>query len=89
VLHVNVLEALVGFKKSFPHLDSNFVDLVREGVTRDGEVVTVQGKGMPIAGKSGKFGDLVVTVRVKYPQSLEQAQKDLLNQALSTVIDWF
>jgi len=88
VLHINVLEALVGFKKSFPHLDSNMVDLVREGVTHDGEVVSIQGKGMPIAGKHAKFGDLIVTVRVKYPQSVDESQKELLRQALSSIEHW-
>lgn len=83
-LRITLLEALVGFSVSLTHLDKKALDIKRSSVTFDGQVIAIRGRGMPVKG-SGKFGDLLVTVKVKYPTYLDEKRKDLLKEALSGV----
>ena len=74
VYSITLAEALVGFTRTFVHLDGRTVTLRQEGVTRPGEVVKVAGEGMPVLHSSRK-GDLFVTYTVRFPSSLTAAQK--------------
>jgi len=87
-MQITVLDALVGFNKTFEHFDKKQVQVSQEGVTPDGQVLTVTGKGMPITRKPGKYGDLFVTIRVQYPTSLDKDQKEAVSKVLSKVTSW-
>lgn len=73
-LTISLVDALVGFEKSVPHLDGHAVSLGTKGVTRPGEVRKVAGEGMPVY-ESSKRGDLIITFAVDFPESLTAAQK--------------
>ena len=74
VYSITLAEALVGFTRTFVHLDGRTVTLSQQGVTRPGEVVKVPGEGMPVLHSSRK-GDLFVTYTIRFPTELTAAQK--------------
>ena len=81
VYSITLEEALVGFRRSFVHLDGREVQLVQSTVTRHGEVVRVPGEGMPLRHSSNK-GDLYVTFNIRMPAALDQQQKAAVSQLL-------
>lgn len=83
-LRIDLIQALVGFDVEFDHLDKKKVRLQRNSVTHDGEIMKVKGKGMPRKGSTA-FGDLYVTIKVKYPRKLDNKQKQMIEEALRNV----
>lgn len=82
-LSITLLEALVGFKKSFEHVDGHIVTVEKKDVTFCSEVVTVRGEGMPRkGGKSGR-GDLLVTLLIQFPRDFSPKQKNLIREAIT------
>jgi len=77
VYSITLLEALVGFTRSFTHLDGREVTLTRTEVTRPGEVVRVEGEGMPLRHSSRK-GNLFVTFTIRMPAQLDEGAKEAL-----------
>jgi len=75
-MNITLLEALVGFSKTFRHLDGHEVVVSREVVTKPGEVVRVPNEGMPQHRDPSTFGDLFIEFSIKMPESLTQEQKD-------------
>jgi len=75
-LTVSLLEALVGFNKKIRHLDGHTVDVVRTEVTKPGQVLTINGEGMPQHNFPSQTGDLLVEITVKFPASLTEEQKE-------------
>jgi DnaJ family protein B protein 11 len=89
-LGVTLTEALVGFEKTVRHLDGHDVILKKDGITRPGEVMVVQGEGMPVyEGSGGAAGQLVVTVMVRFPESsLGKKEQSELEDVLKKVEAW-
>ncbi|KAF8965353.1 DnaJ- protein scj1, partial [Entomortierella lignicola] len=57
---ITLEQALLGFELEVKHLDGKAIKLTRgQEVTPFGFVQTLQGRGMPIKGSRGDFGDLV------------------------------
>ncbi|TKW14291.1 hypothetical protein SEVIR_5G158800v4 [Setaria viridis] len=77
-----ILEALVGFKKNFNHLDNHSVEIGTEGITKPKEVRKFEGEGMPLYQSSSK-GDLYITFDVVFPEHLTDDQKAKLTSILS------
>lgn len=48
--------------------------------TQNGTTIRMKGKGMPVYGKAGKFGDLYVQLQVHIPDKLTEKQKELFEQ---------
>lgn len=48
--------------------------------TQNGKNIRIRGKGMPVYGKSGTFGDLYLQVRVLVPESLSAEERQLFEQ---------
>ncbi|PUZ56646.1 hypothetical protein GQ55_5G343100 [Panicum hallii var. hallii] len=71
---ISLLEALVGFKKNFNHLDNHSVEIGTEGITKPKEVRKFEGEGTPLY-KSNKKGDLYITFDVVFPEGLTDDQK--------------
>ena len=80
---VSLVDALVGFERSFVHLDGREVKLAAAGVTRPGEVRKVEGEGMPLYNRAGAKGDLWVTYSIEFPASLTEEQKGAVRAALA------
>jgi DnaJ family protein B protein 11 len=90
---VSLVEALVGFRRNVTHLDGHQVPIDWQGVTRPGDVRRIAEQGMPLfgdaadkapLGKDGKTrrkaGDLVLTFRVAFPESLTDAQREAVRK---------
>jgi len=52
--------------------------------TQSGKTIRIKGKGMPVYGKAGKFGDLYVQLQVQIPDKLTDKQKELFEQLKNT-----
>ena len=82
-LHLTLREALLGFEKSFAHMDGRDVPVVAADISQPGRVLTLVGEGMPRGHDPTDKGDLLVTLVVDMPRELDQRQRDLLAQALT------
>lgn len=71
--------AALGGAIEVPAIDGTKVKVTIPEGTQSNTNFRLKGKGMPIL-KSGKFGDLIITVKVEVPVKLSKAQKDLLLQ---------
>ncbi|KAH7825802.1 putative Hsp40 [Monocercomonoides exilis] len=101
-LHVNftitLLESIVGEVFQIPHFGNRLVTVDRKNkFTREGEVITVKGEGLPIGKKSGSWmsswskknnsktqkADLIITFHVQYPKQLSEKQRKAIIETLS------
>lgn len=73
---ISLLEALVGFSKKIKHLDGHTVDVIRTEVTKPGQVITIEGEGMPVHNFPSQTGNLHIEFTVKFPTSLTEEQKE-------------
>lgn len=80
---ISLLESLIGFEKSFNHLDGHTVNIKKTDVTHCSETIKVNGEGMPIKNSNKKRGDLYVTFHIDFPKNLNENQKKLVTEALS------
>jgi molecular chaperone DnaJ len=79
VMPIKMSTAAIGGSVEVPSIDGTKVKLnIPEG-TQSGMQFRVKGKGMPIM-KSGRFGDMIVHVKVEIPVRLTQTQKDMLKK---------
>ena len=52
--------------------------------TQNGKILRLKGKGMPVYGKEGRFGDMLVKVNVKIPEHLTPEQLELFRKLKET-----
>jgi DnaJ-class molecular chaperone len=86
-IEITLLESLVGFSKSFDHVDGHQVTVTKSDVTYCGEVFVVKGEGMPIKDssrdrKARKRGDFFVTLSIAFPKTFTEEQKAALKTIL-------
>lgn len=81
-INVPLSAALEGFERSLKHLDGRQVVVRSSGVTQPGAVIVLQGEGMPVRGSWSSFGDLRVTVNVKFPSKLSATAQKQLSELL-------
>jgi DnaJ-class molecular chaperone len=79
---ISLLDSLVGFSRTFKHLDDHNVVVTKQTVSSCSEVVTVKGEGMPKKGKKGVKGDLHITLQIEFPRQFNEKQKDQIRAAL-------
>ena len=82
---ISLLESLVGFKKTFEHLDGHVVTIEKNDVTYCSETMIVRGEGMPRKGnKNNKSkGDLLITLNISFPRDFTPEQKELIRKAMA------
>lgn len=78
-LHINLKQALLGSTVSVKGIDGQPISLPLTGVSRNGRKLRVSGSGMPDR-KTGRRGDLYVTIEVDMPESLTEDTKRLVEQ---------
>lgn len=76
---VTVAEAALGASVVVPVPDGTKVRVKIPAGTQDGTTLSIRGKGAPNV-KDGGVGDVRITVRVKVPQRLNEAQKRALEE---------
>jgi DnaJ-class molecular chaperone len=82
---ISLLDSLIGFRKTFQHLDGHEFIVEKKTVSYCSQVVTVNGEGMPRKGSRGSSakGDLFVTLLIEFPSVLSEKQKALLHEAFA------
>jgi DnaJ homolog subfamily B member 4 len=78
-LHINLKQALLGSTVSVKGIDGQSISLPLTGVSRNGRKLRVSGSGM-LDRKTGRRGDLYVTIEVDMPESLTEDTKRLVEQ---------
>lgn len=81
-MDISLKDALVGFIRTFEHLDGHQVVVEKTTVTYCSEIFILKGEGMPKKGTKQR-GDMHITLNIKFPTSLSAEQKALINKALS------
>ena len=82
-VEVDLLTALAGGRVSIPHLDDHAlsVEIPRGEIVHPGDMKVLRGQGMP-SYRHHELGDLYVNLSVKFPDSLNEDQLQLLEKAL-------
>lgn len=81
-LDISLKDSLLGFSRSFEHLDGHKVDVIKRDVTFCSEVFTIKGEGMPRKGGGGR-GDLHITLEIEFPKQFTSAQRELLSKVFA------
>lgn len=71
---ISLREALVGFSKSFTHLDGRSVEISRQKITKPRQVITLPNEGMPVLHSTEK-GNLKIKFDVIFPAKLNAQQR--------------
>lgn len=81
-IELDLKEALTGWKRTVTTIDGKQLPVSGSGPTPPGYRETFPNLGMPKSKKPTERGDLIVEVKVKFPQSLKQEQKAKLREVL-------
>ena len=83
---ITLLEALTGVNFTIMHLDGRIVRIVgKEGeIIKPSSMMTCEGLGMPFHKTSYKFGNLFISFKIKFPDSIDQGQLASLNNVLKS-----
>jgi curved DNA-binding protein len=76
---IDVFTAMLGGEKKV-HTPSGDVILKIPPGTQPMQIFRVKGHGMPLLKQKGKFGDLMVKVKVEIPRNLSDEQKTILRE---------
>lgn len=76
---VGLFTALLGGKQEVITLSGKLQFTIPEG-TQNGKTLRLTGKGMPVYGKAGRYGDLYVKINVVLPTYLTAEQKDVVRK---------
>ncbi|CAO1633352.1 unnamed protein product [Sympodiomycopsis kandeliae] len=79
--HLSLPDALLGFEKTFKHMDGHEFTIRRTGVTQNGMVITVPNQGMPIKGNDS--GNLYVEYEIVLPDKVEGDFKEVLEKVFN------
>jgi len=79
---ISLKEALLGFRTTIQHLDGRHVELKQDGVTPPEYVKVLRGEGFPVHNFPADRGDLHVKFTVKFPQTLNEQQKQGIKELL-------
>ncbi len=79
-LKINLMEAVLGFKKSIKHLDNHFTEIQSSQVVQPFEVRIVKEEGMPIHGVPSQKGDMHVKQIIRLPNKINDGDKEILRK---------
>ena len=81
---ISLVEALCGLSFNIKHLDGRIIKVTNEPgeVIKSDEIKTIQGQGMPYHKQSYKFGNMFIVFKIKFPETLQAKQLELISQAL-------
>jgi curved DNA-binding protein len=77
VIDIAPWEAVLGAKVHVPTVDGR-ISLTIPAGTQSGQTLRVRGKGMPVA--PGRFGDLLVNIRIVVPKHLSSRERQLFEE---------
>ena len=81
---ISLVEALCGLSFNVKHLDGRLIKVTNEPgeVIKSDEIKTIEGQGMPYHKMPFKFGNMFIVFKVKFPETLQAKQMELISQAL-------
>lgn len=79
VQDIDLYTAVLGGEVLFPTMDGKVKLKIAAG-TQNGTKIRLKGKGFPVYKKEGQFGDLLITLNVLLPASLDDKQKQLFEE---------
>jgi curved DNA-binding protein len=79
VEHINLFDAVLGGQVIINTMDG-MIKMNIPASAQNSKTLRIKGKGMPVYGKTGIFGDLLVQLQIDIPESLTPIQKDLFEQ---------
>jgi curved DNA-binding protein len=82
-LQLSCLEAIVGCTKRFDTIDGRTLEINIQPGTQHGQVMSVQGHGMPNMSDNRMKGRLLLNISITIPRNLTEEQKDLIRQIIS------
>ena len=74
-VRVPVTTAVLGGEAEVPNLGGRPIRLRIPPGTQNGQIFRLKGKGMPLVGKPGEFGDLYATVEAELPRQLTPEER--------------
>lgn len=77
-LKISLKEALLGYHRTFKHLDGHDFDVELAGVIKYGQELRIPEEGMPIHNVPSETGELIVTFQVELPEELTSEQRSEL-----------
>ncbi len=78
-LNVNLYTAMLGGKVSFSTF-GNPISINLPPETPNGKTLRLKGKGMPVHGKAGQYGDLYLKLSIELPANLSDEEKSLFKK---------
>ncbi|MCH8519835.1 MAG: J domain-containing protein [Nanoarchaeota archaeon] len=81
---INFVQAILGDEIEFEHFKKTLSMKIPAG-TQAGTTLRLKGKGLPVMGRDGVFGDLYVKVKVIIPTKLSTKQKEILLEYAQTM----
>ncbi|GMF28725.1 unnamed protein product [Phytophthora lilii] len=82
-MDISLRESLVGFNKTFTHLDGRRVEVVRDEITPPRFVTVLKEEGMPKQHFPSERGQLHIKFHVQFPDTLSDEQKVGFRELLS------
>merc|ERR1712224_99716 len=76
-LPLSFKNALLGFTTKLEHLDKHLVKVTVSSGVNTGDMIKIEGEGMPIKSKSS-YGDLYLTIKIIMPESLTPTQERVI-----------
>eukprot|EP00756_Hemistasia_phaeocysticola_P004616 Hpha_TRINITY_DN12917_c0_g1::TRINITY_DN12917_c0_g1_i2::g.164513::m.164513 len=83
-VRISLLESLIGFEKTYAHMDGHEFTISRDMPTPHDFVMTVPGEGMPKHHVPSEKGDLMVHFEVVFPKKVSQEQAAVFKDLLGT-----
>jgi DnaJ-class molecular chaperone len=83
---ISLLEALTGIDFTIMHLDGRIIKITNDKgqIIKPGQKMTVEGLGMPFHKTSYKFGNLFITFKIKFPDTMTSAEASTVASVLKT-----
>lgn len=81
-INLNLKEALLGYKKSFRHLDNRLIEVTSNKPVQPFEVRVLDNEGMPHHNYSSNKGKLYLKQNVRLPSRLTEEEKKLIESFL-------
>jgi DnaJ homolog subfamily A member 2 len=83
---ISLLEALTGVDFTIMHLDGRIIKInnTKGQIVKPGQKMTVEGLGMPFHKTSYKFGNLFITFKIKFPDTMTSAEATTVANVLKT-----
>ncbi|MDX2003347.1 MAG: J domain-containing protein [Chitinophagales bacterium] len=82
-LNIDLYTAVLGGKANVNLLDGSTISLNIPAGTQNGKQLRLKGKGMPVYGKPGEAGNLILTIRPQIPEQLTAEQRALFEKLRS------